>query len=113
MTIDKAFDVVYRLSQTMTRLISLGNKIDAHKHPQQVDAVFAILKIVDSARINQIKIAKDYRKTADRLGLLRSMYDARNEPSVSLSDFYQSLEDKPISVYDKKTKPNQKETQDE
>jgi len=73
MTVDSAFANVYHLNRAMTRLIALGNKIDAHQHPQQVDAVFAILKIVDAARIQQIKIAKNYRKTAERLGYLRSL----------------------------------------
>ena len=96
MTVDGAFNIVYRLNQAMTRLISLGNKIDAHEHPQQVDAVFAILKIVDSARISQIKIAKDYGKTAERLGIMRSLQNARHEPSVSLSDFYHGLSERAI-----------------
>jgi len=79
MTIEMAFENVYRINQAMTRLIALGNKIDAFQHPQQVDSVFAILKIIDSVRINQIKVAKDYQKTADRLGHLRSFINDQDE----------------------------------
>jgi len=79
MTIEDAFANVYHLNRAMTRLIALGNKIDAHQHPQQVDAVFAILKVVDTTRIKQIKIAKDYRKTAERLGYLRSFLNEQND----------------------------------
>lgn len=87
MTIETAFENVYHLNRAMTRLITLGNKIDAHQHPQQVDAVFAILKIVDSARIKQIKIAKDYQKTADRLGQLRSFL--REQDDTILGDSFE------------------------
>ena len=80
MTIETAFENVYHLNRAMTRLIALGNKIDAHQHPQQVDAVFAILKIVDSVRINQIKVAKDYQKTANRLGNARWWLSNQNDP---------------------------------
>ena len=88
MTVDDAFANVYHLNRAMTRLIALGNKIDAHQHPQQVDAVFAILKIVDTTRIQQIKVAKNYKKTADRLGELRRWYD---DTAVEKTDVFSSF----------------------
>jgi hypothetical protein len=90
MTVETAFENVFHINRAMTRLISLGNKIDAHQHPQQIDSVFAILKIVDAVRIKQIGVAKDYSKTADRLGYLRSLLRGRDDIVLggSLEDWF-------------------------
>lgn len=91
MSVDTAFKNYRMLGGIMSRLIKLGCKIDAHQHPHQTSLLLDILKMTDKVRIDQLKVAKDYEKTADRLRLSRCILQARESPSTSLSDFYNTI----------------------
>jgi len=95
MGVDQAFKVLRETNEAITDLIKLGCKIDAHEHPQQSSLVFSILQKLDDARIEQIKVTKDYRKTAARLGETRRLVREAYSPGT-LGIFYDSLNGKVI-----------------
>ena len=104
MAVNRAWDNVRALDKAVSLLIKLGVKIDAHQHPQQIDLLFDILRRLDKAHSNQIRVAQAYGKTADRLGLLRGLYQAKYSSSASLGGFLDNIESEFNKDYDKGVK---------
>jgi len=88
MTVREAYENVRRLNKTTTKLIKLGCKINPHVHPQQVSLLLDALKTLDKTRCKQLRVAQNYRKTAQRLGELRSWATGATAGLEGFSDIF-------------------------